>query len=152
MYRLYHIRDILFFLNYLVLHYLATCAGYLKNQQLTDKFIKLLKEIDPIKDKKLALPLQENSYEVLEFLGDAVIHAVIAEYLHRRYPDKDQGFLTKLRTKIENGQIYTEDVVVFNKLSSLGIKTYLDKTITCDHIGKTKYSGDFNGWSKANKY
>ena len=79
-------------------------VSYLKEQQLTDKFIKLLKEIEPIQNKKKAIPLQENSYEVLEFLGDAVIHAVIAEYLFRRYPDKDQGFLTKLRTKIEKGE------------------------------------------------
>ena len=79
-------------------------VSYLKEQQLTDKFIKLLKEIEPIRNKKDAIPLQENSYEVLEFLGDAVIHAVIAEYLFRRYPDKDQGFLTKLRTKIEKGE------------------------------------------------
>ncbi len=79
-------------------------VSYLKEQPLTDKFIKLLKEIEPIRDKSEAIPLQENSYEVLEFLGDAVIHAVIAEYLFRRYPDKDQGFLTKLRTKIEKGE------------------------------------------------
>jgi dsRNA-specific ribonuclease len=79
-------------------------VSYLKEQQLTDKFIKLLKEIEPIRNKSEAIPLQENSYEVLEFLGDAVIHAVIAEYLFRRYPDKDQGFLTKLRTKIEKGE------------------------------------------------
>lgn len=78
--------------------------SYLKNQQLTDKFIKLLKEIEPIKDKSKAIHLQEKSYEVLEFLGDAIIHSVIAEYLYRRYPDKDQGFLTKLRTKIEKGE------------------------------------------------
>lgn len=78
--------------------------SYLKEQQLTDKFIKLLKEIEPIQNKKGVVPLQEHSYEVLEFLGDAVIHAVIAEYLFRRYPDKDQGFLTKLRTKIEKGE------------------------------------------------
>jgi len=87
-------------------------VSYLKDQQLTDKFIKLLKEIEPIKDKKSVIPLQENSYEVLEFLGDAVIHAVIAEYLYRRYPDKDQGFLTKLRTKIEKGE-------TLNKISRL---------------------------------
>ena len=80
--------------------------SYLKNQQLTEKFVKLLKEIQPI-DKNLTkniIPLQDSSYEVLEFLGDAVIHAVIAEYLFRRYPDKDQGFLTTLRTRIEKGE------------------------------------------------
>jgi dsRNA-specific ribonuclease len=81
-------------------------TSYLKDQQLTEKFIKLLIEIMPIDTKliKNTIPLQEKSYEVLEFLGDAVIHAVIAEYLFRRYPDKDQGFLTKLRTKIEKGE------------------------------------------------
>jgi len=81
-------------------------VSYLKDQQLTDKFIKLLTEINPIAAKliKKTIPLQDKSYEVLEFLGDAVIHAVIAEYLFRRYPDKDQGFLTKLRTKIEKGE------------------------------------------------
>ena len=80
--------------------------SYLKNQQLTEKFVKLLKEIQPI-DKNLTkniIPLQDSSYEVLEFLGDAIIHAVIAEYLFRRYPDKDQGFLTTLRTRIEKGE------------------------------------------------
>jgi dsRNA-specific ribonuclease len=80
--------------------------SYLKTQQLTDKFTKLLKEIPPIDTQliKKTLPLQENSYEVLEFLGDAVIHAVIAEYLFKRYPDKDQGFLTTLRTRLEKGE------------------------------------------------
>jgi dsRNA-specific ribonuclease len=81
-------------------------VSYLKNQQLTEKFIKLLKEIKPIDDNfiKKTIQLQENSYEVLEYLGDAVIHAVIAEYLFRRYPDKDQGFLTTLRTRLEKGE------------------------------------------------
>jgi len=78
--------------------------SYLKSQQLTEKFIKLLKEISPIPPKAEYIPLQENSYEVLEFLGDAVIHSILAEYLYKRYPDKDQGFLTKLRTKIEKGE------------------------------------------------
>ena len=82
-------------------------VSYLLDQQLTDKFIKLLKEIKPIENKYIikSIPLQKKSYEVLEYLGDAIIHAVIAEYLFRRYPDKDQGFLTKLRTKIEKGEM-----------------------------------------------
>ena len=80
--------------------------SYLKNQPLTDKFIKLLKEIKPIENKyiKKTIPLQEKSYEVLEYLGDAVIHAVLAEYLFSRYPDANQGFLTTIRTRIEKGE------------------------------------------------
>lgn len=80
--------------------------SYLKEQQLTDKFIKLLQELEPINDKliKKTIPLQDKSYEVLEFLGDAIIHSVLAEYLYRRYPNADQGFLTTIRTRIEKGE------------------------------------------------
>lgn len=76
--------------------------SYLKKNVLTDKTAKLLKDIPPIADSSGVMPLQDKSYERLEFLGDAVIHHVIAEYLYNRYDDKDEGFLTKLRTKIEN--------------------------------------------------
>ncbi len=38
--------------------------------------------------------------ERLEYLGDAVLDAVIAEYLYRSFPDKDEGFLTQMRAKI----------------------------------------------------
>jgi ribonuclease-3 len=50
------------------------------------------------------LPLQEVSYERLEFLGDAVLGAVVARYLYERYPDRDEGFLSTMRTKIVNGR------------------------------------------------
>jgi ribonuclease-3 len=49
------------------------------------------------------LPLQEESYERLEFLGDAVINLIVGKYLYERYPDENEGFLTKLRTKLVNG-------------------------------------------------
>jgi dsRNA-specific ribonuclease len=60
-------------------------------------------DIDPLDPNLDAIPLQSRSYERLEFLGDAIIHSVLAEYLFKRYPYADEGFMTKLRTKIENG-------------------------------------------------
>ena len=48
------------------------------------------------------LELREESNERLEFLGDTVIKSVIAEYLFERYPEQDEGFMTRLKTKIEN--------------------------------------------------
>lgn len=51
------------------------------------------------------LPLQEMSYERLEFIGDAILGMVCATYLHERYPDQAEGFLSKLRTKIVNGKM-----------------------------------------------
>jgi ribonuclease-3 len=40
--------------------------------------------------------------ERLEFLGDAILGAVIGEYLFKKFPNKDEGFLTQLRSKIVN--------------------------------------------------
>ena len=51
------------------------------------------------------LPLQEESNERLEFLGDAVINLIVGKYLFDRYPDENEGFLTKLRTKLVNGNM-----------------------------------------------
>jgi ribonuclease-3 len=54
------------------------------------------------------IPLQEESQERLEFLGDAVLNLVIGDYLFQRYPDESEGFLTKLRTKFVNGTMLAE--------------------------------------------
>lgn len=42
------------------------------------------------------------SNERLEFLGDAILGAVIAELLFKSYPYKEEGFLTEMRSKIVN--------------------------------------------------
>lgn len=52
-----------------------------------------------------ALELMEHDYERLEFLGDAVVSVVVARYLCERYPNENEGFLTKMRTKLVNGEM-----------------------------------------------
>lgn len=42
--------------------------------------------------------------ERLEFLGDAILDAIVAEYLYRNFPDKPEGFLSQTRSKIVNGE------------------------------------------------
>ena len=42
--------------------------------------------------------------ERLEYLGDAVIEAVTSDYLYIEFPDRDEGFMTKLRSKIVSRQ------------------------------------------------
>ncbi len=59
--------------------------------------------IEKLIDTSDTIPLQELSYQRLEFLGDSVIHLALAEYLYRRYEDEYEGFMTKLRTTLENG-------------------------------------------------
>ncbi len=45
-------------------------------------------------------PTENN--ERLEFLGDAVIGTVVADYLFKKYPYKGEGFLTEMRSKMVN--------------------------------------------------
>lgn len=42
----------------------------------------------------------KDSNERLEFLGDSVIGSVVADYLFKRFPFKDEGFLTKMRSRM----------------------------------------------------
>ncbi len=46
--------------------------------------------------------------ERLEFLGDAILSTIVAEYLFRKYPNKNEGFLTKMRSKIVKRQTLNE--------------------------------------------
>ena len=42
------------------------------------------------------------SNERLEYLGDAILGSVVAEYLFKKFPLKDEGFLTEIRSRIVN--------------------------------------------------
>ncbi|HMS99224.1 MAG TPA: ribonuclease III [Saprospiraceae bacterium] len=46
--------------------------------------------------------------ERLEYLGDAILSTIVAEYLFKKYPGKDEGFLTKMRSKIVRRQTLNE--------------------------------------------
>ncbi len=59
------------------------------------------------------------SNERLEFLGDAILGAVTAEYLFKKYPYRDEGFLTESRSKLVNRET----------LNEIGIKIGLKKIL-----------------------
>ncbi len=61
----------------------------------------------------------------MEFLGDAVLSSVIADFLFQRYPLKDEGFLTEMRSKIVNRA----------NLNQLSKKMGLDKMILSEQEG-----------------
>jgi ribonuclease-3 len=65
------------------------------------------------------LPLQEMSYERLEYLGDSILGMVVANYLYERFPDQNEGFLSKIRTRIVNGKMlgYLSDKIGFPKFA-----------------------------------
>ena len=67
--------------------------------------------------------------ERLEYLGDAILDAIIADYLYASFPEKDEGFLTQLRSKIVKRK-------QLNKLAyNLGISSFL---ISNTNAGQTR--------------
>ena len=50
------------------------------------------------------MPLCTSDNEQIEFVGDSLLGCVIALYLQERYPDQDEGFLTRLRTRLVNNK------------------------------------------------
>ena len=62
---------------------------------------------------------EKDTYERLEFLGDAILGSVTANFLFRKYPFKDEGFLTEIRSRIVNRE----------SLNQIGRKIGLDKLL-----------------------
>jgi len=50
----------------------------------------------------------DENNERLEYLGDAILSAIVADYLFKRYPYKGEGFLTEMRSKMVNRQQLNE--------------------------------------------
>lgn len=75
------------------------------------------------------------SNERLEYLGDAVLGSVVADYLFKTFPYKDEGFLTEMRSRI----------VSRSQLNKLGMKLGLAKLVISSPDSKSQcksMSGD----------
>jgi ribonuclease III len=80
----------------------------------------------------------DENNERLEYLGDAILSALIADYLFRRYPYKEEGFLTEMRSKMVNRQQLNEiamrmglkKITLYNKMDgSLKISQIFGNTL-----------------------
>ncbi len=70
------------------------------------------------------------NYERLEFLGDAILGAIVAELVYKFFPNKDEGFLTRVRSK----------VVSRESLNDLAIHIGLDKAVVAkSDISRNKH-------------
>lgn len=72
----------------------------------------------------------KDSNERLEYLGDAVLNTIIAIYLFKKFPYKDEGFLTKMRSKI----------VSRAHLNQLAVKLGLNKLLSLNSDPGFKFS------------
>lgn len=71
----------------------------------------------------------DESNERLEFLGDAILGLIVAKYLFKLYPFKNEGFLTKIRSKIVNRE----------SLNNIGRKVGLKKLINVKRFKSKSY-------------
>ncbi len=68
--------------------------------------------------------------ERLEYLGDAVLGSVVADFLFKKFPFKDEGFLTEMRSRI----------VSRSNLNMLSRKMGLDQLVEAGKDGNSKGS------------
>lgn len=73
--------------------------------------------------------------ERLEFLGDAILGAIIAEFLYNRFPQQDEGFLTKTRSKLVNRSFLTRLTL------DMGLDVFIDSN-TIKNADKSHIYGD----------
>jgi ribonuclease-3 len=90
----------------------------------------------------------KDSNERLEYLGDAILGAAVADYLFKKFPYKDEGFLTEIRSRIvnrealnllarkigignivqfDNKNLHLQQVILGNTLEAIVGAVYLDK-------------------------
>jgi ribonuclease-3 len=71
--------------------------------------------------------------ERLEYLGDAVLDAILSDYLFKLFPDANEGFLTKIRSRIVNRE-------VLNQLAkSMGVDKILISQLGSGHQTRNLY-------------
>ena len=107
-------------------------------EQLVDTKIKNLDLYQKAFTHKSALKEYEQfteSFETLEFIGDSVLGFVITKFLFDRFEERQEGFLTKARTKLVRGET----------LAGIAKKMELEKYVIMDEKGIR------NGWNSNTK-
>jgi ribonuclease-3 len=69
--------------------------------------------------------IQANN-ERLEYLGDAILGAIVAEYLFKKYPNEAEGFLTEMRSRMVRRE----------SLNEVALKMGLNKLLTFNHADR----------------
>ena len=104
-------------------HQSFTHKSYTKKDIFTREILEASK-IEMNNPKNL-LELRDSSYERLEFFGDRVVKITVSWYLFLRYPHEDEGFMTRLQTKIED----KKNLAIFSKELGLGKYFLISKQI-----------------------
>lgn len=80
-----------------------------------------------------SVAIEQNGHKVsnerMEYLGDAVLSSIVADYLFKKFPYKDEGFLTEMRSKLVSRE----------QLNKLSRRIGLDKFIQSNQDSKSFY-------------
>lgn len=104
----------------------------------------MLKNLMGVKAKNVAYYIQaithssitedyDSNNERLEYLGDAILGAVIAEYLYLKFPNEHEGFLTEMRSKIVSRNSLNEIAKEMGMLALMNFNE-ADKNLKSSHI------------------
>jgi ribonuclease III len=78
---------------------------------------------------------KHDTNERLEFLGDSILGAVVAEFLYKKFPYKDEGFLTEIRSRIVNRE----------SLNHVALKIGLNALVKIDQSNQHSRYKSING-------
>lgn len=104
-------------------HTAFTHKSYVKKDIFTDNVLKASR--NEMGNPTNLLELRPESYERLEYMGDRVVKLIVSSYLFIRYPHEDEGFMTRLQTKIED----KKNLSYFSKHLGLGKYFIISKQI-----------------------
>jgi ribonuclease-3 len=76
---------------------------------------------------------QRINNERLEFLGDAVLDTILSDYLFEKFPEANEGFMTKIRSRIVNREILNQLAI------SMGIDKILVSNVGSGHATRNLY-------------
>lgn len=119
-----------YFSNDVTIKFIKNILGFYPNNNSLYKLAFL--------HRSAAIEIRKNvkiSNERLEYLGDSVLSTIVADYLFKKYPFQDEGFLTEMRSKI----------VSRKNLNQLSTKLGIDKLIQTSHDNSNVFksmSGD----------
>jgi ribonuclease-3 len=75
--------------------------------------------------------------ERLEYLGDAILDAILSDFLFEKFPEASEGFMTKIRSRIVNRDVLNQLAV------SMGINKILVSNVNSAHTQKNLFGDAF---------
>ena len=110
-------------------------ASYIRSiTGITPANLKLYKQVFQHRSKFIE-PKDNN--ERLELLGDAILDAIVCEFLFKKYPYKEEGFMTELRSKIVNRKSLNEVGTKLGLVDKLSFNRRSMNDVSKDLAGNT---------------